>query len=213
MQRVTPKLKLFLFLVYALAYSVFYVLPNLNPLKEPIMLPMGTLDNLVPFIPITFLIYISDYLLIFSTIAMITGPREWKEFSSMAFTALILCGVCFLFFPTTYPRPAYPEVGNWLIASVMSLIGNADTPNNCFPSMHVAMTSVCVWCLRHRSKKLFFSYCIWAVAIFVSTMTTKQHYFIDVIGGLSVTTIAAVLAKYVFSRSKMFSWDLSGGYD
>lgn len=185
------------FLIFAVAYVIFYIFPNFYATWQPALLPLSWLDKSVPFLPWTFLIYTSDYLLIASTILIISERKSFNSFGRMMFLALLICGLFFLFFPTTYPRPPYPLVDHFLIQAAMDLVYVADTPNNCFPSMHVALTTISAWSLRKRAGWLACSYALWTIAVIVSTMTTKQHYFVDILGGLSVVAVVVMLEQKV----------------
>lgn len=202
MARCTIGYKIFLFAVYAVAYSILYLLPNLRPPIAPSMLPLSALDHWVPFLPWTFAIYVSDYIMILSVILLITQVDEFNSFARQVFGVLLFCGVIFLFFPTTYPRPVYPEVANPLVSFAMNLVGTFDTPNNCFPSHHVAVTSIGAWCVRNRPRLLKL-YSFWAVAIFLSTLTTKQHYAVDILGGLGVAAVVVILEHRLFLRKML----------
>lgn len=197
MTRLTLKYKFFLLVLYTLAYTFFYIYPNLWPLSEPRFLPMLPIDHYFTLQPWAFVVYISDYLLFTLAIIILDDPAEFNSYARMSFFGLFICGLFFLFFPTTYPRPVYPEVSNPISWAAMNLVGVADTPNNCFPSMHVTMTAVATYALRNRGMKIFLPYVIWAISIFVSTLLTKQHYFVDIVGGLAVTFITAVSEKWI----------------
>lgn len=200
MKTVTWKYKLFMLGLFSLSYLVFYIYPNFHPSFHPFYLPLLEIDYAVPFLPWTFIVYLSDYLLIATVIAMISEKARFKSFSRACFFTLIMCGTFFLFFPTRYPRPEYPAVENAIVAFFMGLVGNYDTPNNCFPSMHVAITGSAAWCLRHRGPKIFIPYSLWAIAIFATTMTTKQHYFVDILGGVAVTATVALIEWAFFQK-------------
>jgi membrane-associated phospholipid phosphatase len=194
------KRKVTLLAWFMLGYMVFYIFPNFYASWRPVQLPLTVVDRRVPLVPWSFLIYTSDYLLISLTILMINSKVSFFSFSRMMFSALVLCGLCFLFFPTTYPRPIYPTVEQTWIQLVMDFVDVADSPNNCFPSMHVALTSIAAWNLRNKPTPIFVLFLIWTLAVIVSTLTTKQHYFVDIIGGLTVVVMTAVLEKKLFSR-------------
>jgi membrane-associated phospholipid phosphatase len=188
--RTSYRTKLFLFVVFALAYQVFYVFPNLSPLREPVTLPLFAIDRLFPLVPWTFSIYVSDYLLAFFAIILLQ-EEEFFEYTRLTFASLIICGLFFHLFPTTYPRPPYPTVENPVVAFLLRAVSFADRPTNCFPSMHVAMAVTATWALRHRPRT-FPVYVGWTLAICLSTLTTKQHYFLDIIGGLAVVVGVAI---------------------
>jgi membrane-associated phospholipid phosphatase len=79
------------------------------------------------------------------------------------------------------------------------LVYIADSPNICFPSMLVALTSVAAWNLRNRSNRLFTVFVIWTLAVIASTLTTKQHYLADIVGGLSVVAVVIIAETKLFS--------------
>jgi membrane-associated phospholipid phosphatase len=49
--------------------------------------------------------------------------------------------------------------------------------------MHVASAVLAALPFRERQPRLFVVFLIWAAAIGVTTITTKQHYAIDVLAG------------------------------
>lgn len=192
---VSFKEKLKLFSWFMLGYGVFYIFPNFYAPWMPTQLPLSWIDRQVPFLPWTFLIYTSDYFLILFSILIIHDRQPFYAFSRMMFATLVICGFFFLVFPTTYPRPTYPETGVWWIQAAMDLVYVADSPNNCFPSMHVALTSVATWSLRSYRPRVFRLFTLWTLAIILSTLTTKQHYLADIAGGLSVLATVVFLEK------------------
>lgn len=198
--RSTWKYKVLLVLGFAAAYMILYVLPNFHPLFPPRHLPLLAIDRAVPFLPWTFIIYLSDYLLALTVILWIDSHDRFHSLARVAFTVLVLSGICFIFFPTTYPRPVYPTDEPWLVQFFMNLVGGADTPNNCFPSMHVALTGACTYGIRNCTNKVRFTYFVWSLLIFGSTLTTKQHYFVDILGGIVVAAVAILLEEKCYNR-------------
>ncbi len=199
MSEATFNLKLKYLLLFSLAYCFFYLWPNFFPVFTPHFLPLTFIDIAIPFLPWTFTIYLSDYLLACSVIALQKEKEKYLSLVRMSFAALFICGTIFIVFPTCYPRPEYPTNEPWFIQFLMSLIANGDTPNNCFPSMHVTMTGVCAWSIRDKGLKWNIIYWIWSLAIFFTTLTTKQHYLFDVMGGI------AVIVLVIFIETKLFS--------
>lgn len=201
----TWKYKLGLLGLYALAFLFFYLYPNFKPWFEPKQLPLLALDRWIPFLPWTFWIYTSDYLLIGSVVVLLREKAHFDAFAGMAFGVLVCCGCFFLLIPTTYPRPVYPESGSSLSAVPMRFIEAVDTPGNCFPSMHVALTGISAWAVRRRSQGLAVAYGIWTLAICLSTLTTKQHYVWDLLGGLLVIILAAGVETISLKRTRVWA--------
>ncbi len=206
MVKTNPKTKVALFLLFAVGYLLFYVVPNFFPFFQPVMLPKLAIDTATPFLPWTFLIYLSDYLFIYLAILALHGD-EFHAFARQMFAALVMCGAFFIFFPTTYPRPEYPEVSSYLLTLAMYCVKVGDMPTNCFPSMHVALTGICMWNLRAKTRPVFLISLAWTIAIFISTLTTKQHYFVDILGGVGIIVASGWLEKLFAARGLSFkSW-------
>ncbi len=155
----------------------------------------------MPFLPWTFVIYVSEYLLVALAIILIQDFHHFNSFARQAFASLFIIGAAFFLFPTIYPRPFYPPQENALVAFAMNLIATADAPTNCFPSMHVAITAITVYALRHQSPAVWRLFVLWGAAIILTTLTTKQHYLIDILGGLAVAS-AVISFDRTFVRQK-----------
>ena len=189
------------FLLFMLVYSILYVIPNFFLSTPPFELPLLWIDQITPLIPWTFLIYTSDYFVFVFAVILLHEKAQFLSFARMMFGILFVCGVFFYTFPTTYPRPVYPEVANPFISAVMQFVAAADTPRNCFPSMHVGLTAGATWALRHLGFKVWGTFSIWSLLIFASTLTTKQHYFLDILGGLGVMGVIAALEGLVVPKA------------
>jgi len=189
------------FILFMMVYWVLYVIPNFFLSVPPYELPLLWIDQVTPLLPWTFLIYTSDYFVFVLALFLLENKAQFHSFARMMFGILFVCGIFFYVFPTTYPRPEYPLVSNPLIAAVMQFVALADTPRNCFPSMHVGLTAGATWALRHLGARVFGFFSAWSVLIFSSTLTTKQHYFLDILGGLGVMIFIALLESLVVPKA------------
>jgi len=186
-----------MFCLFMAAYSIFYILPNLRPTWPPTHLPMLWIDRVVPLLPWTFLVYLSIYVFLTAIPLTIKQVETFNTLTRRMFLGLFISGLFFYFFPTTYPRPYYPETTNPLTNFFMWLVGTADKPNNCFPSLHVAGCCITTYTLRNKGKARAIMCFIWTTLICFSTLTTKQHYFIDILGGLSVTACVVGIDRFL----------------
>ncbi|NBX83368.1 phosphatase PAP2 family protein [bacterium] len=188
------------------AYGILYVIPNFFYAEPAQELPLLWIDRALPLMPWTFLIYTSDYFVFVIALFVMKERDQFLSFARMMFGVLFVCGLFFYFYPTTYPRPEYLRQSNRLLEAVMQFVAAADSPRNCFPSMHVGLTAVATWAFRYQGPKIFWVFVVWSLAIFVSTLTTKQHYFFDILGGLAVMGTIATLENALFSRQKIATW-------
>ncbi|MBI4041607.1 MAG: phosphatase PAP2 family protein, partial [Deltaproteobacteria bacterium] len=93
----------------------------------------------------------------------------------------------FFFFPTVIERPT-TSLDGWA-GSAFSFLRWIDQPVNCFPSQHVSLCFVVALGFWNYRRWISIFFLFWAIAISLSTLTTKQHYFWDVLGGLVVFLI------------------------
>lgn len=201
--------------LFVLGFGLTYSWPNHFPHSTPRLLPLTDWERSLPLLPWTFLVYLSDYPMGVWAVWLVRREKDFLAMARVATIAMCLSGLVFHLFPTVYPRPPYPDQVSWVSRWAMAILGSNDRPNCAFPSMHVAMTAACVWGVRNSvPRRLFPAIVLWGVAIAVSTLTTKQHYLWDVIGGAGVfaTALAAHLVlERRFGRKAWPDWMFVGG--
>jgi len=202
MARASLSFKFRLLLLYIAAYLIFYSWPNFYPILPPKLLPLLSIDQAIPFLPWSFAVYLSDYLLALTVILMLTEKARFIQYAQMTFGVLIVCGIVFFIYPTVYPRPEYPTDPGPLVRFFMNVVCSLDQPTNCFPSHHVAVTSVATWNIRYRGPKVTALFILWSCLIFFSTLTTKQHYFVDILGGVVVALVVIYLNPKLFPAQR-----------
>jgi membrane-associated phospholipid phosphatase len=109
--------------------------------------------------------------------------------------AWLFAYACFLAYPTIAPQ--HPKVvGGGFSDWALRVIWESDVPRNCCPSLHVAQCFLAsLVCYRvHRGVGAVTG--VWAFLVGLSTLYTKQHYVVDVIGGAAL----AYAAYLVFLR-------------
>src|SRR5262249_48360591 len=104
----------------------------------------------------------------------------------------------FMLWPTTYPRDHYPippGLDYWTNLAWVTLRAG-DTPGNCCPSLHVSSVLLCGMLFMNEQRKKLPFFLTWGILISLSTLTTKQHYIVDVVTGLAM----AGLFHWIFYR-------------
>lgn len=157
------------------------------------------LDRMIPFVPWTVSIYFGCF--IFWAVNYILSVRQGKErayrFLSADFLAKCICLVFFLALPTTNTRPEVGQDGIWNMA--IRFLYWVDSPDNLFPSIHCLTSWMCYIGLRGqknvpRAYRCFS--CVMAVAVFISTLTTRQHVLMDVAGGVLLAEVCWYIAGH-----------------
>ena len=178
-------------IVLYLTAAVLYLSSNHFNFFSPQLLPMTPVDSRIPLLPYTVWVYLSETL--FFAVAYSTAKNTLnlnKYFYS--FLALqVLSVLIFCLWPTTYPREQFPlpESLDALTYYAFASLRQVDTPANCCPSLHVSSVILTSFLFLDEQKKKFPFFFLWAAAIAVATLTTKQHYLIDVVTGFFMATI------------------------
>ena len=151
-----------------------------------------SLDSQIPLMPAFLVIYFGCYIfwvVNYVIVASREGEQKYRFFTA-DFYARIVCLLFFVFFPTTNTRPEL--VGDGIFIQGMRFLYQVDAPVNLFPSIHCMASWFC--CIGLRGDERIPKWYKWmskiiAVLVFVSTLTTKQHVFVDIIGGVAVAEI------------------------
>lgn len=184
--------------IVALIAAMLYLASNHYPFFKPQLLPMSWLDQVTPLVPNTIWIYVSEYIF-FGVVYL--NCRDMLNLNKYLYSFLALQVVSVLIFwawPTTYPRDLYPlpTDTNNLTFAIFSSLRDADSPNNCCPSLHVSSVFLSSFIFLDEQRWKFPFFFLWGVAIAASTLTTKQHYLVDVITGL----LMALAIYWIFHR-------------
>lgn len=178
----------------AVGYVVFCLLYTLTGnlhLRAPVPLAPSPLDVGVPFLAWTVWIYHSQFVFLALTIAVLKREINLSRTLYAMGLASLLAFLIFLIFPTTIPRSVTLDEG--VTAQAFAALYAMDAATNCLPSLHVALASLAAAGVMAESRRLGALACLWALLITLSTMTTKQHYAVDVVAGLALALICRAL--------------------
>ena len=126
----------------------------------------------------------------------------WRFFAADVLARLV-CMAFYLLLPTTNVRPSIPEQGFW--NQMLALLYQMDAADNLFPSIHCLNSWFCYIAVRGRREipRWYQRFSFWAaLAVFVSTLTTKQHVIADVIGG----ALLAEVTWQIAGRTHLGAW-------
>ncbi len=179
-----------------------YLVSNHYPVFEPQLLAMTRLDRSIPFLPWSVLIYVSEYPYFAVAYLLCHGRLNLNRVVYSLVALQLLSVSIFMLWPTTYPRDFYPLPDNLnpIVQWVFTHLRQGDAPTNCCPSLHVSSVFLCGMVFMNEQRKLLAPFMIWATLIGLSTLTTKQHYVVDVVTGLAM----ALLFHWFFYRKTAY---------
>ena len=176
-----------------LSFCVLYTFTGRIHFRPPALLPLFPVDDGVPFVAWTVWIYISQFVfLVYCLWLLKKSENISRAFYSMGLASL-LSFFTFILYPTLFPRASIEAEG--LTREAFELLYLFDSPSNCFPSLHVALGFLVLSGVVDEKKKERWPVLVWAALIWSSTMTTKQHYFVDVVAGLGVGLLCRAIVK------------------
>ena len=102
---------------------------------------------------------------------------------------MLICFVIYYFFPTTVPRPTI--IGTDFFSNLVKYIYASDNPYNCFPSIHVLSSFLPIlFTFKYNKSRIMKVFTlISGIMIILSTLFVKQHYFLDVLASLILSSI------------------------
>lgn len=105
-------------------------------------------------------------------------------------------------YPTTNTRPEI--VGSDIWAQLMRFLYSMDAADNLFPSIHCLVSWLCYIGIRGNKKVpqwIRTTFCICAIAVFISTLTTKQHVIYDVVAGVALVEVTYRVSKLIVKKA------------
>ena len=162
-------------------------------------MPALKVDEYIPFIPVFIIPYVVCYAhwVINFLLSVQTGEKRFSRFALAVMLSQVMCGIIFLLFPTTISRPDV-SICQGVTGFLLKAIYGIDAPVNLFPSMH-CLLSWFSWIAVRDVQSMpkwyqIFSF-VFAIVVCISTVTVKQHFFIDIIGGVALAEICWQLVK------------------
>lgn len=193
-----------------------YVLVNHYVASQGVSHPVAwALDYQIPFLPAFSIFYALVYVFPVICFLFIWDSYPLIKAAFKAFLAMgLICLTCFVIYPVEFQlRPEMAAPYGFFEQLVRFFYWADSPPFNCLPSLHVAgafMSARMVWLHRRKLGYWFFGI---AVMITLSTLFIRQHYLIDVFGGLAVYGLvgALFLPKEVVRRENLpvmdVEWD------
>ncbi len=184
--------KILLFLVVIATGLLYFPLNQRNSLHYW----ESKIDTKIPLVPVFIVPYIFLFFpyLIFGPMAL-WQSEVMKSFLRSFIIANIVAYIIWHFFPNGVKRPVIKIDGFW--KKLVKKLYAADIHDtNGFPSSHVYYSSIISWYLTLAYPSYSFLFLFSGGLIILSTLFTKQHYVIDVIGGLVLSIISISIVGF-----------------
>jgi membrane-associated phospholipid phosphatase len=180
----------------ALASAIVCLVPlyfgiGARTLGRPLHAPALPLDAMLPLQPVWMLVYGSLYLFALLPLLVVRDGELLRRAMKSYVLVMLVAYAGFIAYPTVAPHTD-EVIGSGFAMWSLRLVYEMDQPYNCFPSLHVAHSFVSAFACYRVHKGVGGIALFWASLVGLSTLFTKQHYVVDVIGG-AVSAYAAYL--------------------
>lgn len=152
------------------------------------------IDEMILFSPAAVWLYLSFFLLV--PLAWLICPLPQARWLRQAIQlTAVLCGVVYLIWPTTMVYPENPP--GTVHSRLLDILIAVDTPQNCLPSLHMAITLLAIWAVAARGNFLITLLLgLWGAAITFSILQLERHLFIDLVAGAVLATLVGFFCRY-----------------
>jgi hypothetical protein len=174
-----------------------------HPIATAYVMPLVALDHWVALVPASYAIYVSLWVYVSLPPALLGNLRALLHYAAWMSAMCAVCLVFFWFFPTQ--TPAFDV--DWSRYPSLSTIKSLDATGNAFPSLHVASSVFsAIWLHRLLVTVASPVWLRWlnavqCLAITWSTLATLQHVALDVVSGVVVGLVFALLSLRATQRS------------
>lgn len=140
-------------------------------------------EHMLPFVPSAVWVYSSVFLLFYSAPFILRRREELRRLAGRMAVVTLIGGFGFVVLPAELGFPYPAEFGSG--GPIFRLADQMNLDYNHLPSLHVALSAVCVSAYSiHASKLGQFLLWGWVIAVAVAAVLTYQHHLLDVITGL-----------------------------
>lgn len=168
------------------------------------------IDDMIHVVPIFVTIYVFSYVFWICAPAAVSLTKKSNLVNYIVglSAAYIIGFLIFTFLPSYMDRTAeglmnYTANGGDIFGRMLASVYAADGSNiafNLFPSYHCMISAYCYLGVRKQpeiSKGFQMYSLIMAILICMSTQLTKQHYILDMVGGLSIAIICYLVVQKI----------------
>jgi len=195
--------RIVIYITVQIVVALLYYLGSSIHIFKASLIPLTIIDNYIKPHFLAVWIYMSFFLLLLLTVCL-SNKKNMLLFIKMMLLNSILSLLFFIIYPTYIIHEDYSilQENSPVSFRFLSFVINNDVRSNCFPSLHIANSLLAIIFLfklkNNYIKVLSF---LWFVLITWSVLSTGQHYFYDILGGILVTLISYYGITKFFDQS------------
>jgi membrane-associated phospholipid phosphatase len=170
------------------------------PHAQVTTMPVTWLDGAIPMQWWAWVPYLSLWFYTCLPPALLPNLRQLLYYGLGVGSTCLVGLVCFYLWPTIVPAFDMPA------GAGLALLAGVDTAGNACPSLHVAIAVFSAFWLDHQLRSVAagrswrMGNWAWCLLIAYSTLATKQHVVLDVLGGVLLGALGGGVSLGLFRR-------------
>jgi len=151
-------------------------------------------EKSIPFVPLSIIPYMASGLFFCLVFFSCKNKNQLKILTWRMLFVTVTAGIFFIAVPLRFSF-AKPEVSHHILNLPFSFLKAFDSPFNQSPSLHIAFAFI-FWSVFKDLSKWRVFLMIWLILLGISTLTTYQHHFIDILNGAILAHISFIIIPY-----------------
>lgn len=215
----TASVQLFLFYIYNISLRLqhIFIAPwsdqtvidleqSLFGVQPTIWIQRFITPWLTEWMSFCYVFYVPIYPILSAIIYYKRGEKEMEDYLFYLGVAIFLCTIGFMFFPVAGPMRQIGQLydvplrGYFFTAIGEFVRNHIHVPGGAFPSIHCAAASIMWWIAYRYSRVTFYVLAPVILSLYISTVYGRFHYLIDVLAGIAVALLTAVLGPVLIKR-------------
>lgn len=153
------------------------------------------IDLFIPLVALFIFPYVAYYPFIVLSFLLLWNSVFFMSFVVSLIVAYAIAELFWYLFPNGVKRPVLENTT--FSKKILNFIYAHDNDTNGFPSAHVFVSLLCGYFLYLQFPSALLAIGVVTFFIVISTVFTKQHYFVDILGGLAVSILAVLITHFL----------------
>lgn len=162
------------------------------------IVPETYIDTLIPFDPAGIWLYLAFY--IYIPYAFLVADAARVNPMALAFViSAVISGIVFMIIPSSMVYPKVQSDGYSTL--ILNFVMQTDTPQNCLPSLHGSLLTICTMAIWDERKRIRNVACLlMTLFMYYAIIQVRRHLFIDLVAGIGTGVATYLISSYIINR-------------
>jgi membrane-associated phospholipid phosphatase len=166
------------------------------------IVPETYIDTLISFDPAGIWLYLLFYIYI-PYVFIMADATSVKPMSLAFVLSAVISGIVFMIIPSSIVYPKIQSDG--YSAQILNFVMQTDTPQNCLPSLHGSLLTICTMAIWDERKRIRSFACLFmTLFMYYSIIQVRRHVFIDLVAGIGIGVFTYLISYYMINHSNKY---------